>query len=77
MHNISHGRQVFSVTHLAQVAAKADHHYRVNKLTDDKDTASAIDYLERQQRITELARMLGGLNLTEKTLSHAEEMLDS
>ena len=77
MHNISSGRQVFSVTHLAQVAAKADHHYRVNKLADDKDTASAIDYLERQDRVTELARMLGGLNLTEKTLSHAEEMLDS
>ena len=77
MHNISNGRQVFSVTHLAQVAAKADHHYRVNKLADDKDTASAIDYLERQDRVTELARMLGGLNLTEKTLSHAEEMLDS
>ena len=77
MHNISDGRQVFSVTHLAQVAAKADHHYRVNKLTDNKDTASAIDYLDRQDRVTELARMLGGLNLTEKTLSHAEEMLDS
>lgn len=77
MHNISNGRQVFSVTHLAQVAAKADHHYRVNKLANDKDTASAIDYLERQDRVTELARMLGGLNLTEKTLSHAEEMLDS
>ena len=77
MHNISSGRQVFSVTHLAQVAAKADHHYRVNKLADDKDTASAIDYLERQDRVTELARMLGGLNLTEKTLSHAEEMLNS
>ena len=77
MHNISAGRQVFSVTHLAQVAAKADHHYRVNKLADDTDTASAIDYLERQDRVTELARMLGGLNLTEKTLSHAEEMLDS
>ena len=77
MHNISSGRQVFSVTHLAQVAAKADHHYRVKKLAADKDTASAIDYLERQDRVTELARMLGGLNLTEKTLSHAEEMLDS
>ena len=65
------------ITHLAQVAAHAHHHYRVNKYSDSNDTVSAIDYLDRSERITEIARMLGGVKLTENTFLHAQEMLEA
>ncbi len=77
LRNISEHRQVLCVTHLAQVAANAHHHYRVNKQADQTTTASAIDYLDRSERISEVARMLGGVTLTENTFLHAREMLET
>ena len=77
LRNIGAHRQVMCITHLAQVAANAHHHYRVNKYSDSSDTVSAIDYLDRSERITELARMLGGVKLTENTFLHAQEMLEA
>lgn len=77
LRNIGDHRQVMCITHLAQVAANAHHHYRVNKYTDTTDTVSAIDYLDRSERITEIARMLGGVKLTENTFLHAQEMLEA
>jgi len=68
-------RQVICVTHLAQVAALGDHHLQVSKLSDSATTISQINYLDTQQRVNELARMMGGIEITEQTLSHAEEML--
>lgn len=68
---------VMCITHLAQVAANAHHHYRVNKYSQDKDTASVIEYLDQEQRVTELARMIGGVKLTENTYLHAQEMLET
>jgi DNA repair protein RecN (Recombination protein N) len=65
------------ITHLAQVAASAHHHYRVNKYSENKDTSSAIEYLDAEQRVSELARMIGGVKLTQNTYSHAQEMLDT
>lgn len=70
-------KQVMCITHLAQVAAHAHHHYRVNKHIDTDDTVSAIDHLDRSERITEIARMLGGVTLTENTFLHAQEMLET
>lgn len=77
LRNIGEHRQVMCITHLAQVAANAHHHYRVNKYSDSADTVSAIDYLDRAKRITEIARMLGGVKLTENTFLHAQEMLEA
>ncbi len=77
LHNVGKHRQVICITHLAQVAAKAHHHYRVNKYIETTDTETAIDYLDRSERITELARMLGGITLTENTFLHAQEMLEA
>lgn len=77
LRNIGEHRQVMCITHLAQVAANAHHHYRVNKYSDSADTVSAIDYLDRAERITEIARMLGGVKLTENTFLHAQEMLEA
>ncbi len=67
--------QVLCITHLPQVASQADHHLRVSKNSDSKTTTSQIDFLSAEQRIQEVARMLGGVKITEHTLAHAEEML--
>lgn len=77
LRDIAAHKQVMCITHLAQVAANAHHHYRVNKYSQDKDTASAIEYLEHEQRVTELARMIGGVKLTQNTFLHAQEMLET
>jgi len=69
-------RQVLCVTHLPQVASLADQHFRINKVSDGKTTRTRVQELSRDERIEELARMLGGVEITRKTLEHAEEMLD-
>ena len=68
-------RQVLCVTHLAQVASQSHHHLRVHKMTDGKTTETRIDALERPARVDEIARMLGGVDITEKTRRHADEMI--
>jgi DNA repair protein RecN (Recombination protein N) len=68
-------RQVFCVTHLPQVASLADQHFRISKVTDGKSTRTRVNGLNRDGRIEELARMLGGVEITSKTLDHAAEML--
>ncbi len=77
LRTIGEQRQVMCITHLAQVAANAHHHYRVNKQSEQSDTASAIEYLTQADRITEIARMIGGVTLTENTFLHAQEMLEA
>lgn len=69
-------RQVLCVTHLAQVASLADQHFRVSKVTDGKSTRTRLQVLGKDERVEELARMLGGVEITQKTLEHAAEMLD-
>jgi DNA repair protein RecN (Recombination protein N) len=69
-------RQVLCVTHLPQVASQADRHFRIAKASDGRTTRTWIDALEGRDRVTELARMLGGVEITEKTLAHAAEMLE-
>ena len=67
--------QVFSITHLAQVASKADHHFKVYKDEKEESVISKIDLLSDEDRIQETARMLGGIEITATTLEHAKEML--
>ncbi|MDP1742449.1 MAG: DNA repair protein RecN [Gallionella sp.] len=67
--------QVLCVTHLPQVAAAADHQWQVNKVVENGVTLSRIAVLDNEQRIEEVARMLGGVKLTETTRKHAAEML--
>jgi len=69
-------RQVICVTHLPQVAALGQHHFQVSKRAASDITISEIIELSAEQRIDEVARMLGGIEITEQTLSHAREMLD-
>jgi len=68
-------RQVLCVTHLAQVAVQADNHFRINKMTDGKSTRIGVAALNRDERVEELARMLGGVEITQRTREHAAEML--
>ena len=71
-------RQVLCITHLAQVASMGDQHWQVFKAAGpavDKTVLSAIRALDEQQRVEEIARMLGGVNITATTRQHAAEML--
>ena len=72
---LGHHGQVISVTHQPQVAAHAHHHYLASKTVEGNNTESLMSPLTQQQRIEELARMLGGATVTEQTLSHASELL--
>jgi DNA repair protein RecN (Recombination protein N) len=67
--------QAICVTHLPQVASQGHHHLRVAKLTDGKTTRTSISELTMDERAEELARMLGGLEVTGKAREHAREML--
>lgn len=67
--------QVLCITHLPQVAAYGHHHYKVSKIIQPDRTRSTIEPLDNDSRTKELARMLGGENITAQTLSHASEML--
>jgi DNA repair protein RecN (Recombination protein N) len=67
--------QVMCITHLPQVAAAADHQWRVTKITANGRALSQVTVLEESERIEEIARMLGGAKITETTRRHAAEML--
>ena len=75
MRQLGQDRQVMAVTHLPQVAAFADQHLVVAKRTDKGATLSTVDEVKAGQRVTEIARMLGGERLSDTTLAHAKEML--
>ena len=72
---ISAGRQVICVSHQAQLAAKADNHYVIKKQEENGRTVTKIRELEKDERITELARIIDGDNITETAINHAKEML--
>lgn len=67
--------QVFCVTHQPQVAAAAHNHFMVEKRSDNNETFTNISLLKSTEKIDEIARMLGGLKITEQTRSHAKELL--
>jgi DNA repair protein RecN (Recombination protein N) len=67
--------QVLCVTHLAQVAAQAHGQFRVTKLTDGKATRTAVKPLGTEERVDEIARMSGGIDITEQARAHARDML--
>jgi DNA repair protein RecN (Recombination protein N) len=67
--------QVLCVTHLAQVAAQAHAQFRVTKLTDGKVTRTAVKPLTSEERVDEIARMSGGINISDQARAHAREML--
>ncbi|NMM08900.1 MAG: DNA repair protein RecN [Polaromonas sp.] len=75
MKQLGSDRQVMAVTHLPQVAACADQHLVVAKRTEKGATFSTVEHVNGEQRVAEIARMLGGERLSGTTLAHAKEML--
>jgi DNA repair protein RecN (Recombination protein N) len=67
--------QVLCITHLPQVASQAHQHLRVHKLSRGKTTTTQVDVLDSKQRVEEIARMLSGVEITQQSLAHAEEMI--
>ncbi len=76
LRSLGAGHQVLCVTHLPQVAAQAHHHLRVRKRSDGQGAETEVRPLQSGDRIDEVARMLGGLRLTENTVAHAREMIE-
>ena len=77
MKQLGKDRQVLAVTHLPQVAACADHHWVVSKHVDKEGVASQVTPATGEQRVAEIARMLGGERLSDTTHAHAREMLQA
>jgi DNA repair protein RecN (Recombination protein N) len=75
LRNLGSRLQVFCVTHQPQVAASAHHHFMVQKQSDHQQTFTQISSLSPEDKVDELARMIGGLTITEQTRSHAKELL--
>ena len=76
LRQLGQSHQILCVTHLAQVAAQSDHHFKVSKQGLDGKTHSDVKSLGRQDRIEEIARMLGGTTITDTTRRHARELLN-
>ena len=74
--DIATHRQVLCVTHLAQVASQGRHHYRVLKQSGEQSTQTGVRSLSAEERVEELARMLGGVEITARTRAHAKEMIE-
>lgn len=75
LRNLGADRQVLCVTHQAQVAAQGHQHLQVSKKSSQGTTHTAVKLLNQDARIEEIARMIGGMHITEQTRSHAREML--
>ena len=72
---VASGRQVLCITHLPQVAAYADVQYRVEKRVVEGQTTTHLEHLDNEERVQELARMLGGAQLSIQTVAHARDLL--
>jgi len=76
LRELGRGQQVLCVTHLPQVASQSHHHIRVAKLTDGERTRTTLARLGDDERVEELARMLGGVEITDTSRRHAREMIE-
>jgi DNA repair protein RecN (Recombination protein N) len=76
MHYMSKHMQVFSITHLPQVASKGDQHFKVFKTDDGVMTRTQMKLLNDEERVVELAEMLGGKDVTDSALAHAKQLLN-
>ena len=76
MKKMSKQMQVFAITHLPQIAAKGDYHYKVFKSTQGENTISEIKLLSSEERILEIAEMLSGKDISDSALNHAKVLLN-
>lgn len=73
---IAKKKQIICITHLPQIAANADTHYCIEKKTSNERTFTVISRLDDNQRKDEIARLIAGSNITEKTMEHASEIIE-
>jgi len=76
MKEMSATMQIFAITHLPQIAAKGDSHFKVSKSTVGDDTQSELKLLSQEERILEIAQMLSGANISDSALNHAKQLLN-
>ena len=77
LREIAENHQVICITHLPQIAASGDANYRIHKESDDDSTYTNVDRLSEAEVVDEIARLLGGDNITDTTLASAKELLES
>jgi DNA repair protein RecN (Recombination protein N) len=75
LRRLGESREVLCITHLAQVAALGDQHLQVSKTSKGESTFATVRALAGRERIDEIARMIGGIKISKKTLAHAQDML--
>jgi DNA repair protein RecN (Recombination protein N) len=76
MKEMSRNMQIFAITHLPQIAAKGDSHFKVFKSTINDDTQSELKLLSQDERVTEIAQMLSGAVVSDSALNHAKALLN-
>jgi DNA repair protein RecN (Recombination protein N) len=76
MKDMSADLQVFSITHLPQVASKGNNHFKVYKTEGEERTMTNLKKLTNDERVVELAHMLGGKDLSDSALAHARQLLN-
>lgn len=75
LRELGNNNQILCITHLPQVAAQGQHHLQVKKHSTENSTLTQIEALSPEKKVAEIARMLGGIKITERTLEHAREMV--
>ncbi len=75
LRKLGENRQVLCVTHQPQVASQGHHHFRISKQSDGKETRTVVQAIDGDVRVEEVARMSGGVNITEQTLEHARQLI--
>jgi len=76
MKQMSRKMQVFTITHLPQIAAKGNSHFKVFKTDIDNITHTQLKKLNEEERVVEIAQMLGGLNISDSAREHAKQLLN-
>ena len=74
---IAENHQILCITHLPQIAAFGDHNYKIYKESDDTNTYTNVIPLKKEEEVEEIARLLGGINITETTLQSARELIEA
>ncbi|MBR2511509.1 MAG: DNA repair protein RecN [Firmicutes bacterium] len=73
---LSSDHQIICITHLPQIAAFGQTNYRISKSSDDSATYTSVDLLDEEEKVLEIARLTGGMSITEKTLENARELIE-
>lgn len=73
--NLSKDRQIIAISHLQQIVSLADHHYLIEKTSSELNTISTVRKLNREERVNELARLIGGMEITDTAIDAARELI--